>query len=153
MLHFAARKLGRVIVSAGAAAQLFVAADRVPFVGAALPRLALRRLKCQFGRHVKARGRLSERTLGRRELAHYGGFPHERCRLPNQMHWFPTIAPFLTNPLVLVGFALLLFYGLLRDGRRLLTRLRCSLVDPSGSLLFSCWLWRCNYPRTCKRIR
>src|SRR5436305_5195729 len=45
------------------AAQLFVAADRVPFVGPALPRLVLRRFRCQFGRHVKARGRLNKRTL------------------------------------------------------------------------------------------
>jgi hypothetical protein len=31
------------------------------------------------------------------------------------MRWFYSIAPFLTNPLVLVGFALLLFYGFLRS--------------------------------------
>ena len=52
---------------AATAAQLVAAADRVPFAGAALPRLALRRFTCQFGRHVEARGRLSERTLGRRK--------------------------------------------------------------------------------------
>ena len=47
------------------AAHLFAAADRVPFAGAALPRLVLRGFKCQCRLHVKARGRLSERTLGR----------------------------------------------------------------------------------------
>ena len=49
---------------AATAAQLVAAADRVPFAGAALPRLALRRFTCQFGRLVEARGRLGERTLG-----------------------------------------------------------------------------------------
>ena len=34
--------------------QLFAAADSRPFAGPALPRLALRRLTCQFARHVKA---------------------------------------------------------------------------------------------------
>src|SRR2546421_4976566 len=50
---------------AGTAAQLFAAADRVPFAGSGLPPLVLRRFRCQFGRHVEARGRLSERTLAR----------------------------------------------------------------------------------------
>ncbi len=36
------------------AAQLFAAADSRPFVGPALPRLALRSFMCQRGRHVKA---------------------------------------------------------------------------------------------------
>src|ERR1051325_10560864 len=47
------------------ACQLLAAADRVPFAGAALPRLVLCSLTCQWCRHVKARGRLSSRTLGR----------------------------------------------------------------------------------------
>jgi hypothetical protein len=47
------------------AAQLFAAADRVPFAGPALPRLALRRFGCQCGWHAEARGRLSSRPLAR----------------------------------------------------------------------------------------
>ena len=46
------------------ACQLLAAADRVPFAGAALPRLVLRSVTCQWCRQVKARGRLSSRTLG-----------------------------------------------------------------------------------------
>jgi hypothetical protein len=40
--------------SAMAAGQLFAAADSRPFAGPALPRLVLRRFRCQFGRHVEA---------------------------------------------------------------------------------------------------
>ena len=46
-----------------AAGQLFAAADRVPFAGPGLPPLVLRRFRCQCRSHLKARGRLSERTL------------------------------------------------------------------------------------------
>src|SRR5438067_6017051 len=66
---------------AATAAQLFAAADRVPFAGAALPRLALRRLTCQFGRHVEARGRLSERTLGRLHTRRPQGY-NQLMRVP-----------------------------------------------------------------------
>src|SRR5437016_1029546 len=55
--------VNRKFFTCRSAAQLFVAADRVPFAGAALPRLVLRGVGCQFGRHRKAHGRLNKRTL------------------------------------------------------------------------------------------
>src|SRR5436305_65530 len=51
------------------AGQLFVAADRVPFVGPGLPPLVLRGFTCQCRWHVKARGRLNKRTLAGRVRA------------------------------------------------------------------------------------
>src|SRR5258705_7680664 len=54
-----------MVTSDPPAAYLFAAADRVPFAGPGLPPLVLHGFRCQCRFHLKARGRLSERTLGR----------------------------------------------------------------------------------------
>ena len=50
------RRPSETTVQVARAAELFAAADHVPFVGSGLPPLVLRRFKCQCRWHVKARG-------------------------------------------------------------------------------------------------
>src|SRR5882724_186649 len=58
-------RISWAVVSSSTAAQLLAAADRVPFAGPGLKPLVLCIFTCQCRRHVKARGRLSEKTLAR----------------------------------------------------------------------------------------
>src|SRR5882724_6638159 len=61
-------RISWAVVSSSTAAQLLAAAERVPFAGPGLKPLVLCIFTCQCRRHVKARGRLSERTLCRRNF-------------------------------------------------------------------------------------
>src|SRR5207247_1390022 len=74
------------------AAQLFAAADRVPLAGPALPRLVLRGFGCQCCRHVKARGRLSERTLGGTKFVRFANCHSPfLCTLTSRRHILPSL--------------------------------------------------------------
>src|SRR5882724_4408845 len=63
-------RISWAVVSSSTAAQLLAAAERVPFAGPGLKPLVLCIFTCQCRRHVKARGRLSERTLDRPGISH-----------------------------------------------------------------------------------
>ena len=117
------------------AGQLFAAADRVPFAGPALPRLALRRFTCKCCLHLKARGRLSSSPMGgllsQNRLLRRSMDPSARSELlPTP---FGTRAPAASLPVEGVGHSAPAAQGLMRSAARSSAReTSATLIAPAN---------------------